>query len=414
MPKFKYDPIQFLRALSSEKKDKADAKDQEANQASSTADDVEQLLGKFMNNVKVKNNRKGLFTYDNTFVGSDAVAALIKAKVAKDVAEAEKMGELLDELGGFDNVTGGGPFRNDSNLYRFAKHDEKLKHYNLFHMFNGFYHVQAVWKFMGMDLGTQMSLIQLKSGRFLVIDCVDMTPNLKLQIDVLTNKGSLIDAVLNTHPFHTIHIPAFRELYPDVPFYGCPRHLTRFPEITWAGCLCDQKVLEKWEPEVSLRVPDGLEMLQPEEDDHASSVFVYHHASRTLHTDDTLMYGGDDPSFVLNILLYKNQSLALHPAVRDSAGSTTRLDAFRQWLSQIVTDWPIDNIVAAHQHPMVGGARKGLKVIVDNEKLWSKLKAGKPIKNESKLTKAIKADLATNKGKKQLKGGKLDNSCECG
>ena len=42
----------------------------------------------------------------------------------------------------------------------------------------------------------------------------------------------------------------------------------------------------------------------PESSNHFVSVFVFHRSSRTLHVDDTIVYG-DHPSFLLKLIGFK-------------------------------------------------------------------------------------------------------------
>ena len=64
------------------------------------------------------------------------------------------------------------------------------------------------------DIGTQMSLIRLDKGTFLVIDTVSLDLDLQREIDALTDGGRLIEAVIATHPYHTTFFPAFHKIYP--------------------------------------------------------------------------------------------------------------------------------------------------------------------------------------------------------
>jgi hypothetical protein len=70
-----------------------------------------------------------------------------------------------------------------------------------------------------MSLGTHMSIIKLKNEKFLIIDTIPMDDETKLELDNLTDGGKKIEAVVATHPFHTLSFPAFHKLYPDVPVY---------------------------------------------------------------------------------------------------------------------------------------------------------------------------------------------------
>ncbi len=101
----------------------------------------------------------------------------------------------------------------------------------------GFYNLRASFTFACglIDIGTHMSLAKLNSGRYLVIDTCDVSPAAKAAIDRITNNGDLIEAVVATHPFHTMYFPSFYNLYPNVKYYGTPRHIRNQPSIPWAG-----------------------------------------------------------------------------------------------------------------------------------------------------------------------------------
>lgn len=72
-----------------------------------------------------------------------------------------------------------------------------------------------------------MSIVQLSSGKFLVVDTIPLDTELKglllgwpliglAEIDNLTNNGRDIEAVIATHPFHTLAFYGFYEAYPEV------------------------------------------------------------------------------------------------------------------------------------------------------------------------------------------------------
>ena len=123
----------------------------------------------------------------------------------------------------------------------------------------GFWNVRGRFKaYKVIDIGTQMSIIKLRNGKFLVIDTVEMNDHLRQEIDTLTDNGNNIEAVIATHPFHTLSFPAFYQLYPKAPYYGTPRHLRQLTEIPWAGNLDDCNIRVKWEPDVEMRIPTGF------------------------------------------------------------------------------------------------------------------------------------------------------------
>ena len=137
-----------------------------------------------------------------------------------------------------------------------ASHLEKNE---LYQIGPGFWNVRGHFKIIAklVDIETQMSIVQLRNGKFLIIDTVEMNDRLRQEIDLLTKNGENIEAVLATHPFHTLAFPAFYKAYPKPAYYGTPRHLRRLTEIPWAGDLDDCNVRKKWEPDLYLRIPAG-------------------------------------------------------------------------------------------------------------------------------------------------------------
>ncbi|CAF2829691.1 unnamed protein product [Rotaria sp. Silwood2] len=228
-----------------------------------------------------------------------------------------------------------------------------------------------------IDIETQMSIIQLRNGKFLVIDTINMNNRLRQEIDNLTNNGDNIEAVIGTHPFHTLSFTAFYKAYPKAAYYGTPRHLRRLTEIPWAGDLQDRSVRKKWEPDVEMRIPAGAEFInpQPESTNHFISVFVYHPTSQTLHVDDTIMYA-EKPGFLLRILGCKHGSMAFHPSIKTS-GLYPTCDApyvFRDWMRTVLCDWCFENICCAHMGVKIGGAFLDVVTLLNNtEPLFAKL-----------------------------------------
>jgi len=222
----------------------------------------------------------------------------------------------------------------------------------------GFWNIRASFKIDGWDIGTQMSLIQLKNGRFLVVDTVQIDNVLKSDIDYLTNNGTLIQAVLATHPFHTTYFPAFYQLYPRVPYYGTPRHLRIEPQIPWAGSLWDCATRQKWLPEVHMRIPRGSEFVAPtpEDTNHFSGIHVFHAASKTIHVDDTI---------IIDVPI--KGTMVFHPTL-----ITVGLyhipqspHAFRNWVQKMINEWNFDTICAAHNGVKRGGAKQQLQNVLD-------------------------------------------------
>jgi hypothetical protein len=105
----------------------------------------------------------------------------------------------------------------------------------------------------------------------------------------------------------------------------------------------------------------------PESNNHFVSVFVFHRPSRTLHVDDTIIYG-DHPGFLLKLIGFKHGTMAFHPSIK-GPGLYPTAEApfeFRDWMKTMLNDWPFDNICCAHSGIKVGGAHEQIVQLVNN------------------------------------------------
>jgi len=213
----------------------------------------------------------------------------------------------------------------------------------------GFWNIRAPFE----NVGTQMSLVQLQSGKFVIVDTVDVDAELKGEIDDLTKNGTLMVAVVATHPFHTTYFPAFYALYPKVPYYGTPRHLKIQPQIPWAGSTYECNIRQMWLPEIHMRIPRGANFIT--DGSHFSGIHLFHTASKTFHIDDTL-------------IIHPNNDLTFESTLKGSGlfhvGEAPY--AFRDWVQKYIDEWDFINIVAAHNGVKLGVAKVAVKTLLNN------------------------------------------------
>lgn len=226
---------------------------------------------------------------------------------------------------------------------------------------SGLWNLRGSFTFLvGMiDIGTQMSIIRLSNGKFLVVDTCAISAADKAIIDQLTNNGELIEAVIATHPFHTMFFEPFYKMYPNAEYYGTPRHIKRITSIPWRGSITESAVLSKWEQEgIFMRIPEGAEFENPAENNHFSGVFVFHSPSRTIHSDDTILYF-DQPGFVLRCCVGKHAGDMQFWDLKKGLKPTKEAPGeFKAFIEKVIQDWDFDNIVAAHTGNKMGGAKE--------------------------------------------------------
>lgn len=258
-----------------------------------------------------------------------------------------------------------------------------MKH-RIIRVADDFWNIRGSFKVGGvLDVGTHVSLVRLGSGKFVFLDAYTLADEVAREVRELTNGGKDIDAILNLHPFHTIHVRRMHEQFPNAKLYGTARHISRFPELPWEAIRTeDPELHQMFADDFDFSVPRGVDFISSNESVHFSSVLVYHRASRTIHVDDTLMY--------LRLpraarVLGKTGVLSFHPALaqalerRSSASSD-----FRRWAEALIVRWEnAENLCAAHTGTLTAAKNRGASI---NTRLVKALqKAGRTLdKHERK------------------------------
>lgn len=192
----------------------------------------------------------------------------------------------------------------------------------------GFWNVRGSQKIAGLvDVGTQMSLVRRASGRYLVLDCYMPDAKARDRLLRLTDGGRAVDAILNLHPFHTLHVANVAALFPHAKLYGTERHRTRLPHLEWQTPSTESATLrDLFLDTLTFTVPRGVDFVCPDERQHFASVLAFHPASQTLHVDDTLTW----------LALPLIGGLRFHPSLTKVLQRRPRAVAdFRSWLVEL-------------------------------------------------------------------------------
>lgn len=208
------------------------------------------------------------------------------------------------------------------------------------------------WNFRGdfriaglVNLGTHMSLVRRPNGRFLLIDSYAVGEDDRDALMDLTQGGSAIDAILNVHPYHTLHCGFAHQLAPAAQLYGARRHREMAPDLPWESAPIEEASTQALFPDLEFSVPSGLYLVTGDDRVHAASVLVRDRESRIVHVDDTFnVLAAPGP---LRQVLPQSR-LRLHPmlgkALRDEAGAA---DAFEVWARDLAERWAGTPIVCA-------------------------------------------------------------------
>ena len=117
-------------------------------------------------------------------------------------------------------------------------------HDRIIRITDDFWNIRGSFRVAGLiNVGTQASLVRRANGKFVFLDSYTLRGRVARQIDDLTNGGEDVEAILNLHPFHTVHVQAMHERYPNARLFGTTRHLSRFPDLPWQEKLTESPAL---------------------------------------------------------------------------------------------------------------------------------------------------------------------------
>jgi len=233
-------------------------------------------------------------------------------------------------------------------------------HDRIIRITDDFWNIRGSFRVAGLiNVGTQASLVRRANGKFVFLDSYTLRGRVARQIDDLTNGGEDVEAILNLHPFHTVHVQAMHERYPNARLFGTTRHLSRFPDLPWQEKLTESPALHAtYAKDFEFSVPRGVDFVSANENVHFSSVLAFHRASKTIHVDDTLMY----VRLPLPMRLVGFADLlSFHPTLKQAlekrAGAA---EDFRQWAEELANRWrEAKHLCAAHTATLTAGDNQG-------------------------------------------------------
>ena len=225
-----------------------------------------------------------------------------------------------------------------------------------------FWSIRGDFKIGGfINIGTHASLVRRGNGKFLLLDAYTLRGEVKERIDALSKNGDDIEAIINLHPFHTVHVQKAHEQFPNAELHGTQRHIEKFPDLPWQAELTESdECAELFADDLEFSVPAGVDFISSNEHLHFSSVLAYHMASKTIHSDDTLMY------LQLPGLLGKIKSpevsfhMTLAKTLEKRAGAAKD---FRAWVTRLAEQWSdAENLCAAHSATLLGSENQSASI----------------------------------------------------
>lgn len=219
------------------------------------------------------------------------------------------------------------------------------------HLADDFWHIRGDFRVAQIvNIGTQMSLVRRPGHSFLLLDSYEASEKDQYDLLALTDGGLQIEAVLNLHPFHTVHCAFVQQWLPHARLIGTRRHHVVLPELRWDPALIEDAATQRrFADTLDFSIPLGVDFISNDEDVHVGSVIARHCASAIVHSDDTLNIL-DLPSLVEKLLPDQliGPKLRFHPelakALEKRSGAA---DDYVRWAKQLAHDWADTQIVCA-------------------------------------------------------------------
>jgi len=213
----------------------------------------------------------------------------------------------------------------------------------------GYWSIRGQFKIAGLvNVGTQAALVRLSDGRFVLLDSYTLSPAVRTEVERITGGPDQVAAILNLHPFHTLHCAAMHAQFPSAALYGTERHKRRFPDLPWEPLSTEDPALwPAFGPDLAFTVPRGVTFIPENEHLHFASVLAYHRPSGTIHVDDTF---NAMPPGRIGRALGRRARISFHMTLGQVLEPRTgAVEEFRAWVKALVAEWgDARHLCAAH------------------------------------------------------------------
>jgi Domain of unknown function (DUF4336) len=188
-------------------------------------------------------------------------------------------------------------------------------------------------RFLGLETGTRMTVVKLRSGELIIHSPVALDPELGQAIDALGPVGAIVAPCL----FHHLYAGEWAAAYPRARLLGCPGLARKRPELGWTAELTDG-------PEPAFG--GELDQVQFSACKLVNEVVLFHAATQTIICSDFMFNLARHPSAltrgIARVLGNRNPGPTLieRALIRDHRAARAQVDR--------IVGWGADRIVLAH------------------------------------------------------------------
>lgn len=201
-------------------------------------------------------------------------------------------------------------------------------------------------RFLGLEVGTRMTLVRLPSSELLLHSPIAATSDLVHEVEALGSVAYLVAP----NRLHHLFVGEWQRACPEASTWVAPGLDTKRPDLAIAGVLRDEAE-PAWRDVLDQIVVGGFPF--------ANEVVFFHRPSATLIASDLAFnVGSSSPSLTRLVFRLGGGYGRLAPTLLERLLVRDRA-AFRRSLERIL-EWPFERVVVAHGEVCEKGGREEL------------------------------------------------------
>jgi len=203
-------------------------------------------------------------------------------------------------------------------------------------------------KFLGVEIGTRMTVIRLDSGDLFLHSPIRLTDEIK---QTLSNLGN-IRYVVAPNKFHHLYVGDYVSAFPEAEIFSAPGLKEKRRDLSFHNVLTDGQEYG-WTSDITHLFIDGIPLL--------NEVVFLHHQSKTLILTDLICNLGPEIPFSTKILA-KLDGIYMNPAVPRIFRYFGIKDSHkvRKSISTILS-WDFDRILISHGNIVESGGKRAFR-----------------------------------------------------
>jgi len=196
-------------------------------------------------------------------------------------------------------------------------------------------------RYLGLSIGTRMTVIQLKSLELVVISPIQMSDAL---VNHLNELGT-VKHIIAPNLYHYLFATKFKALYPQATFWAAPGLALKTPNLP-----IDREITEganhEWE-DLDCIFLDGFRTLGLNGFDSLNECVFFHSTSRTLIlTDAAIHIDGAFPLLTQLATKVIGGYKSLSPSLLERIATTEKVKVKRS--IEKILSWDFDRVIMAH------------------------------------------------------------------